>query len=177
MSAAISVSSGWNSTCGNGRNSSFTTFPPPASKVSLKPPIDSSPAEYFHVIVTAVFFFWSAITLPIAMPICEFENDVRKTFAAHSGPVMSSAPAFGMMSSVLLSRANFDIASATPECTVPTMTSTLSRLMSLFAFSGAFAGSDSSSTTKYSISRPATLPPFSSIASLNPFVIAVPSAA
>ncbi len=81
------------------------------------------------------------------------------------------------MSSVLLSRATFDIASATPECTVPTSTSTWSRLMSLFALSGALAGSDSSSTVKYSISRPPSLPPFSSIASLKPFVIAVPSAA
>ena len=106
----------------------------------MKPPIDSSPAAYFHVIVTAVFFFCSAITLPIAMPSCELENDVRKTFGAHSGPVMSSAPALGMISSVLLSRATFDIASATPEWTVPTSTSTLSRLISLFAFSGAFAG-------------------------------------
>jgi hypothetical protein len=73
---------------------------------------------------------------------------------AHSGPVISSAPALGMMSSVLLSRATLDIASATPECTVPTSTSTWSRLTSLFALSGAFAGSDSSSTVKYSISRP-----------------------
>jgi hypothetical protein len=34
------------------------------------------------------------------------------------------------------------------------------------------AGSDSSSTVKYSISRPATFPPFSAIASLKPLVIA-----
>jgi len=81
----------------------------------LNPPTDSSPAAYFHVSVTAVFFFCSAITLPIAMPICEFENDVRNTLAAHNGPVISSAPALGMTSSVLLSRATFDMASATPE--------------------------------------------------------------
>jgi hypothetical protein len=44
----------------------------------LNPPTDSSPAAYFHVNVTAVFFVWSAITLPIAMPNWEFENDDRK---------------------------------------------------------------------------------------------------
>ena len=143
----------------------------------MKPPTDSSPAAYFHVSVTAVFFFCSAITLPIAMPICELEKDVRNTFAAQSGPVISSAPALGMISRVLLSRATLDIARATPECTVPTSTSTWSRLMSLFALSGALAGSDSSSTVKYSISRPPSLPPFSSIASLKPLVMAVPSAA
>ena len=86
---------------------------------------------------------------------------MRKMFGAHIGPVMSSAPAFGMISSVLLSRATFAIASATPECTVPISTSTLSRLISLLALSGAFAGSDSSSTVKYSISRPPSLPPCS----------------
>ena len=85
---------------------------------------DSSPAAYFQVNVTAVFFFCSAITLPIAMPICELENDERNTFAAQSEPVRSSAPALGMISSVLVSRATFAIASATPEWTVPTSTST-----------------------------------------------------
>jgi hypothetical protein len=54
---------------------------------------------------------------------------------------------------------------------------TLSRLMSLLALSGALAGSDSSSTVKYSTSRPPSLPPFSSTASLKPFVMALPSAA
>ncbi len=98
-------------------------------------------------------------------------------FGAHSGPVISSAPAFGTINSVFVSRATRVIASATPECTVPTRTSTLSRLMSLFAFSGAFAASDSSSTVKYSISRPPSLPPPCSTASLKPFVIALPSAA
>jgi hypothetical protein len=92
---AISVSSGWNSTCGNGSVSSLITLPPPFSNVSLKPPVDSSPAAYFHVIVTAVFFFCSAITCPIARPSCELVNDTRKTFAAHSGPVISSAPGVG----------------------------------------------------------------------------------
>ena len=41
-------------------------------------------------------------------------------FGAHIGPVIASAPAFGMISSVLVSRATLAIASATPECTVPT---------------------------------------------------------
>ena len=41
------------------------------------------------------------------------------------------------------------MASATPECTVPTSTSTLSRLISLLTLSVAFDGSDSSSTLKY----------------------------
>ncbi len=81
----------------------------------MNPPTDSSPAAYFQVSVTAVFFFCSAITLPIAMPICEFENDVRNTLAAQSGPVMSSAPALGMTSSVLVSRATLAMARATPE--------------------------------------------------------------
>ena len=66
---------------------------------------------------------------------------------------------------------------ATPECTVPMMTSTLSRCISLLAFSGALAGFDSSLTTMYSISRPPSLPPRSSTASLKPLVMATPSAA
>ena len=177
MIEAISVKNGWNSTFGNGSVISFTTFPPPFSNASLKPPVDSSPAAYFHVSVTAVLRPFSAATLPIARPGCEFENDVRKMFGAHIGPVIASAPAFGIMRSALLSRAAFAIASATPECTVPISTSTLSRLISLFTLSGALAGSDSSSTATYSISRPPNLPPDSLIASLKPLVIAVPSAA
>ena len=55
--------------------------------------------------------------------------------APHIGPVIASAPAFGMISSVLLSFAALAIASATPECTVPTSTSTLSRLISLLTLS------------------------------------------
>ena len=82
-------------------------------------------------------------------------------FGAHIGPVIASAPAFGMISSVLLSFAALAIASATPECTVPTSTSTLSRLISLLTLSVAFDGSDSSSTLKYWISRPPSLPPCS----------------
>ena len=81
--------------------------------------------------------------------------------APHIGPVIASAPAFGMTSSVLLSLAALAIASATPECTVPTSTSTLSRLISLLTLSVAFDGSDSSSTLKYWISRPPSLPPCS----------------
>src|SRR5205823_4507191 len=177
LSDAISVRNGWNSTLGNGSVISFTTLPPPFSNVSLNPPVDSDPAAYFQVSVTAVFAPFSAATLPIASPGCEFENDVRKMFGAHIGPVIASAPALGMIKSVLLSRAALAMASATPEWTVPTTTSTLSRLISLFTLSGAFAGSDSSSTVMYSISRPPNLPPASFSASLKPLVIAVPSAA
>ncbi len=82
-------------------------------------------------------------------------------FGAHIGPVIASAPALGITSSVLLSFAALAIASATPECTVPTRTSTLSRLISLLTLSVAFDGSDSSSTLKYWISRPPSLPPCS----------------
>ncbi len=98
-------------------------------------------------------------------------------FVAHIGPVTASAPPFGTISSVLLSFAAFAIASVTPEWTVPTMTSTLSRLISLLTLSVAFDGSDSSSTLTYSISRPASLPPCSSTYSRKPFSIALPSAA
>src|SRR5206468_539260 len=108
------------------------TLPPPFSNVSLKPPVDCSPAAYFQVSVTAVLCPFSAATFPIARAGCELENDVRKMFGAHMGPVISSAPAFGMIKSALLSRAAFAIAIATPECTVPTTTSTLSPLMGLF---------------------------------------------
>ena len=82
-------------------------------------------------------------------------------FCAHIGPVTASAPALGTISRVFESRATLAIAIATPECTVPTTTSTLSRLISLLTLSVALAGSDSSSTTKYSISRPPNLPPCS----------------
>jgi hypothetical protein len=95
---------------------------------------------------------------------------------AHMGPVTASAPALGTMSTVPLSFAALAMAMATPECTVPTITSTLSRLMSLLTLSVALAGSDSSSTLKYSISRPASLPPCSSTYSLKPFSMATPSA-
>jgi hypothetical protein len=60
-----------------------------------------------------------------------------------------------MIRSVPLSRATLTIAITTPECTVPSSTSTLSRCTSLFALSVALDGSDSSSTVKYSIARPA----------------------
>ena len=82
-------------------------------------------------------------------------------FDAHIGPVIASAPAFGTISKVPLSFAARAMASATPECTVPTSTSTWSRLMSLLTLSVAFDGSDSSSTLKYSIGRPPSLPPCS----------------
>ena len=98
-------------------------------------------------------------------------------FGAHIGPVTASAPAFGTIEQRVVSFAALAIAIATPECTVPTTTSTLSRLISLPTLSVAFAGSDSSSTLKYSISRPPSLPPFSCTYSLKPFSIALPSAA
>src|SRR5450631_3274727 len=79
-------------------------------------------------------------------------------FSAHMGPVTATAPALGMMRSVPESLAALAIAMATPECTVPTITSTPSRLMSLPTLSVAFDGSLSSS-------------------SLKPFSMAVPSAA
>ena len=76
----------------------------------------------------------------MASPSCELVNDTRNTFAAHSGPVISSAPALGMIRRVLLSRATFDIASATPECTVPTSTSTWSRFDELVCVVGRLGG-------------------------------------
>jgi hypothetical protein len=87
------------------------------------------------------------------------------------------APALGTIIRVLVSRATLAMASATPEWTVPTSTSTLSRETSFLAFSVALAGLDSSSTVKYSTSRPPSLPPFSSTNCLKPLVIALPSAA
>ena len=80
---------------------------------------------------------------------------------AHIGPVTASAPALGTISIVPLSRATLAIAIATPECTLPTSTSTLSRLISLLVLSVALDGSDSSSTLNHSISRPPSLPPCS----------------
>jgi hypothetical protein len=53
---------------------------------------------------------------------------------------MASAPALGTISMVLLSLAARAIASATPECTVPTITSTWSRLISLLTLSVALLG-------------------------------------
>ena len=94
---------------------------------------------------------------------------------AHSAPVAASAPALGMMCSTPVSRAILTMPISTPECTVPTSTSTLSRVTSLLALSVALAGSDSSSTVKYSSSRPPSLPPDSATASLKPLVMATPS--
>ena len=61
-------------------------------------------------------------------------------FGAHIGPVASFAPAFGMIRSVLVSLATLTIAMATPECTVPTTTSTFSRPTSRFMLSVAASG-------------------------------------
>ena len=109
-------------------------------------------------------FLWPAsnITLPIGKDGCQLENEVRKMFGAHCGPVASLAPAFGMISSELLSRATFTIAIATPECTVPTTTSTFSRPTRRFMLSVPASGFDSSSTCTKVISRPPSLPPFCS---------------
>src|SRR5574340_996149 len=135
LSAAISVRNGWNSSFGDGSVISVRTLPPPAVKASLKPFTDSSPAAYFQVSVTAVPSLRSAIILPVPYPGCQLVNEVRKMFGAHKEPVMSSAPAFGTISVVPVWRATLAIASATPECTVPTTTSTLSRRTSRFMFS------------------------------------------
>jgi hypothetical protein len=65
---------------------------------------------------------------------------LRKMLGAHMRPVTASAPALGTISSVPLSLATLAMAMATPECTVPTSTSTLSRLTSLLTLSVALAG-------------------------------------
>ena len=104
----------------------------------------------------------SAITLPIGNVVCQFENEVRKMFGAQAGPVASLAPALGMISRVLVSRATFTIAMATPECTVPTTTSTFSRPTSRFMLSVAASGLDLSSTWTKEMARPPSLPPFCS---------------
>ncbi len=96
---------------------------------------------------------------------------------AQAGPVAASTPALGMISMVSLSVATLTIAMATPECTVPTKKSTLSRATSLLAFSAPFAGSDSSSSTTYSTSRPPSLPPCSLMASRSASSMFLPSAA
>ena len=62
-------------------------------------------------------------------------------FGAHAARVAASAPALGMIISLPVSRAILTIAICTPECTVPTTTSTLSRSTSLFMLSVAFDGS------------------------------------
>ncbi|KAG1306182.1 hypothetical protein G6F62_015452 [Rhizopus arrhizus] len=90
---------------------------------------------------------------------------------------MALAPAFVTIKVVSLSLAALASAIATPECTVPISTSTWSRLIRRLSFSAALAGLDSSSTLKYSISRPPSLPPCSATYSLKPFSMAVPSAA
>ena len=61
----------------------------------------------------------SYITLPIGKQGCQLVNEVRQMFGAHSARVISFAPAFGTISSVLVSRATLAIAITTPECTVP----------------------------------------------------------
>src|ERR1043166_2085532 len=86
----------------------------------------------------------SYITLPIGKHGCQLVKDVRQMFGAHIARVTSLAPAFGTTSIVLVSFATFAIAIATPECTVPTTTSTLSRPTRRFMLSVPFAGSDSS---------------------------------
>ena len=62
--------------------------------------------------VIAFFAPFSAATLPMAKAGCQFENELRTMFGPHMAPVMASAPAFGMMSSVLLSFAALAMARA-----------------------------------------------------------------
>src|SRR4029077_11089170 len=99
---------------GKGRYISLTMDPPSLVKASLKLSIDSSPAPYFQVSVTTLRWPLSYITLPIGWAGCQLVNEVRKMFGAHWLPVAALAPALGMMSSVLLSRATLTIAITTP---------------------------------------------------------------
>ena len=115
------------------------------------------------------------MTLPNARVGCELLKLVRNTFGAHRPRVAAWTPALGIRLRTPVSRATFWMPICTPECTVPTMTSTLSRCTSLLAFSIPLDGSDSSSTLKYSISRPPSLPPCSLMAMRKPFSIATPS--
>ena len=92
--------------------------------------------------VTALRRPSSNITLPIGWQTCQLEKDVRKMCGAHIGPVASLTPALGMISGVLVSRATFTIAIATPECTVPTTRSTFSRPTRRFMLSVALSGLD-----------------------------------
>src|SRR5260221_14679770 len=112
--AAISVSSAWNSTFGNGTNSSFSTLPPAARKPSLKEARDSSPAAYFQVMNTAFLWPLSAVTLPSGCTGCQLENDVRNTFGEQSAPVAASDPALGMSVLVQLFFATLSMPMATP---------------------------------------------------------------
>ena len=101
----------------------------------------------------------------------------RKMLGAHMGPVMAAAPAFGTINKVPDSFAALAMAIATPLCTVPTITSTLSRLMSLLTLSVALDGSLSSSTRTNSTSRPAIFPPCSATYKRKPLSMAVPKEA
>jgi hypothetical protein len=141
----------------------------------LKPSIISSPAAYFQVMKTAVLWPLALSTLPRACVVCQLEKEVRKKLGAQAAPVMAPAPPLGLIQSVPDSFSTLAMPITTPECTVPITTSTLSRWTSLLTFSGALAGLDSSSTVTYSISRPPSLPPRSSTASLKPLVMATPS--
>ena len=110
------VSNAWNSTLGKGTQRSLTIWPPPFAYPSLNPFTNSSPAAYFQDSVTTFFTVLPpASTAPVAKPDCQFENDVRKMFGAHSGPVAAARPAFGMMCRTPASRVTRIIAAATPE--------------------------------------------------------------
>ena len=110
-------------------------------------------------------------------PDCQLENEVRKMFGAHSAPAAGARPALGMMCSTPDSLVTRIMPAATPECTVPSTRSTLSRVTRRLMLSVALDGSDSSSTLMNSTSRPANLPPASCSASRKPFSIATPSGA
>src|SRR5258708_1669075 len=171
---AISVSSAWNSTSGKGTRRSLVTLPPPVANPSLKPCVDSSPAAYFQVIVTAFLWPISAATLPIGNPGCQLLNEVRKMLGAHSLPVASPTPALGISSVACSSRATCTIAPATPEWTVPTRISTFSPTTSLLAFCAPLAGPLSAASLTYRTSRPPSLPPSSLLSSLIPSASLLP---
>src|SRR5690349_7495195 len=101
----MSVRLAWNSASGNGTQISFMILPPAAVKPSLKPPIDSSPAAYFHAMVMTLRWPLSYMTLPIGYDGCQLLNEVRKTLGAQAARVMASAPAFGQIIIVSSSRA------------------------------------------------------------------------
>ena len=119
----------------------------------------------------------SIMAWPSATVGCPMVNEVRNTLGRQALRVTACTPALGMMLSVPLSATTFWIAICTPECTVPTITSTLSCATRRRALASAFFGSDSSSSLIHSTSRPARRPPFSATAMRMPFSMASPSLA
>ena len=82
-----------------------------------------------------------------------------------------------MMSGTPFSRDACTRAITTPECTVPTRTSALSRFNSRFTFCGAAAGSDASSSFTTVTGRPPSMPPRSARNISNAWVMLSPSCA